>query len=810
MHPWKDVLLWFAKQADLSLVILETVPSGTFNYTDTREYTPAEAIDLLNSILLTKGFYLVRQNRMLYLANVEEKLPPNLVPNVPVESLDKIGSSEFVNVHFKLSKFRPEDVEAEIPKLLGPQGSITSLSKSQELSVTDTGGRLRTVRDYLKYIEGPEGPMSSGLKTFHLKRAKPEEVVSILGQLLGIPDGKTAALDGSIRVSQDAGNDRLLVSGRPDLVARTTEIIERLEGPAPGEDINTRLMGTPQLEIYPLNGCDGPSVMAILQTVLGGAVRRESFRRSQDGQPGGPGTPRQHVLIRNTLKQLQLGAQKLEVIHLARLEPQSAMDAINRLFSPSDPKQASATAPQVSADSMTHQLLIHATEAQIVQIRDLLTKMGEPLDGSVGQSRVRTLQMSEGSARAALLQIEKIWPAMRPNRIRIISPPGGSGSTPPTGAAAEPSGELPPPTTLLEIPSTQRKRTPPLFDARPEDYPQWPEEKLQQKPQEVPKAEPGQKVTTAEQERRVKLFGARILCVADPAAAKAGEDKSPAEAGRGQAPGTETGQPRKADVQSSAQAGKGKSPADIVVIAGPNGLTITSDDLEALDEFEQLLSTATGNEPMAVFYLKNAKAADVEEELDTILAGGASADSSESSTLSASRRALATGPIKITPEVRLNALLVLANRADQNTVERLLKILDLEGSPVESGVTPKPRMIPVEHARARDIADVLRQVYADRLILSAGEEQRQGRGGGGGFLPMLMQGMGGGGGFGGGPGGGGGRRRTGRAEPARRGKSNLGRRRHPHKQPGRGRDGLHIRRGQTVGPATRPGGRLAK
>ena len=93
------------------------------------------------------------------------------------------------------------------------------------------------------------------------------------------------------------------------------------------------------------------------------------------------------------------------------------------------------------------------------------------------------------------------------------------------------------------------------------------------------------------------------------------------------------------------------------------------------------------------------------------------------------RRALATGPIKITPETRLNALLVLANRADQDTVERLLKTLDLKESPEDIAVSPKPRLIPVEYARAKDIADVVRQVYADRLVVAQGQVQ-QGRGAG--------------------------------------------------------------------------------
>ena len=66
-------------------------PSGTFNYSDTREYTPAEAIDLLNTVSMTKGFMLVRRDRMLMLINIEDGIPPNLVSTVPVESLDSQG-----------------------------------------------------------------------------------------------------------------------------------------------------------------------------------------------------------------------------------------------------------------------------------------------------------------------------------------------------------------------------------------------------------------------------------------------------------------------------------------------------------------------------------------------------------------------------------------------------------------------------------------------------------------------------------------------------------------------------------------------
>ena len=130
-EPWKDVLDWFAQKADLSLV-MDQPPQGTFNYTDERGYTPAEALDILNSVLTTKGYMLIRHGRMLMLVNLEDPIPANLVPTVPVESLDTRGEFDLVSVLFNLEQLKPEEAEAEVNKLRGPQGSVVALGKSRQ------------------------------------------------------------------------------------------------------------------------------------------------------------------------------------------------------------------------------------------------------------------------------------------------------------------------------------------------------------------------------------------------------------------------------------------------------------------------------------------------------------------------------------------------------------------------------------------------------------------------------------------------------------------------------------------------------
>ncbi len=152
------------------------------------------------------------------------------------EALDGLGESEVVDVHFRLKKLLPEDVETSMKNLLGPAASITCLPASQELSITDTAGRLRKIRDLLGRTPKP----APGLQLVHLKNIRAEDALPPLRQLLDIPEGKDAAADSSIRIVRVPSTNTLLISGRPDKVARAQSIVTELDG------------GDPQLEIYPL------------------------------------------------------------------------------------------------------------------------------------------------------------------------------------------------------------------------------------------------------------------------------------------------------------------------------------------------------------------------------------------------------------------------------------------------------------------------------------------------------------------------------------------------------------------------------
>ena len=210
---------------------MDKVPEGTFNYSDdTREYTPAEAIDLLNTVLATKGFTLLRKERLLIVVDLSDPIPPYMIENVSPKDLDSRGEFELVHVLFNLDKFKPEEAETEAKKLLGPAGQAFALTKTRQLSVTDTAGRCRQIREMINRIEDQDSS-STNFKMFYIKYAHTEDVLTVLRQLLDIPEDKLATADGSLRIGVDPHGGRLLFlyGKESDKIARAAEVIKDLD-----------------------------------------------------------------------------------------------------------------------------------------------------------------------------------------------------------------------------------------------------------------------------------------------------------------------------------------------------------------------------------------------------------------------------------------------------------------------------------------------------------------------------------------------------------------------------------------------------
>jgi len=451
-------------------------------------------------------------------------------------------------------------------------------------------------------------------------------------------------------------------------------------------------------------------VLQVMQTLMAGLPDVRLATDPKSGHLVALARPSQHATIRATLDQMQRDGRKIEVIRLRSVDPQLAVLSINKLFG-GDAEGASTGAPKVDAEPISRQLLIRGTETQIAQIRELLEKMGETGSSDVAsesRGNVRMVPLTGRSARSALEQIEQIWPTVRRNKIRVVTPSS----------------------VISTLRSSDEFRSPPrgVVPKHPQPKPESPEKGTPKKETPTKETAPDKSPKSAEKSNPTRS-PFRLVSQIESDQAKKKPNKKPAT--------------------------KERIGAPIIVAPGPSGIMIASEDVEALTEFENLLMTlssqaATGTQ-FTVFYLKYARATVVAELLNTILGGsGASSAGGGGSLLGdLAKSALGGsggglvggllglggggggdvlglgGGLSIVAEERLNALVVQGSADDLDTIEQLLKVIDQKTSPEDVQVSSKPRLIPLYNTGAEEIRSVVSQVYQDRMLVTASGGARQ-------------------------------------------------------------------------------------
>ncbi len=731
--PWEDVLDWLAEQADLSLQS-SLVPEGTFNYSDSREYTPTDAIDLINGVLLNQGYTLVRRGRLLTVMDLEEEVPDVLVEFVPVEKLDERGEFELIKTVFQVARLEPADIAEEISQLLGPGRSMVVMPKARQILVTETAGKLRTIRDVIERAENPASA-EGGLTEFTLQHISPEEVLGPARALLGLGEGENSGE--GISIAEDSTGTRLFANGTKENIQILTDLVERLDK-AHAAAPSAIALEQPQLMTHAIHTADPTEALAVIQTLLAGLP---DVRMSLDPKTNkiiALARPSEHKTIQETIKQLEGEAPRFEVIQLKRIDPQMAVVAIGNFFS-NDAEGESTI--KIDADPTSMRLYIRATESEIADIKSLIDKLEGPVEGSSDGGTVRFIPLGNGAAESAVETARRLW--MGPNKIDF-STPSESGPSIFDLKEVNPGAPATPPTTHRHtMPSTSHQKAP---SNAPAQMPRPPVRR--------------DKVTMRAGTQRMRRVPVRFVSYREDDPAPSGAAVAPAKVpgstvASDEAPQqTPKDQPKQAPAKTATAFKKG---ADIRVEFTPNGVLIASEDTEALDKFESLLRQVAGPQVMTpgknftVFFLKYCKA-EVASQLISDILGGTSSDGGGGSLVGDVAANLmgggggilgailgggggggggnvttvqATGPVSIVADSRLNCLVVQALPVDLQLMEQLLKVIDREGSITDIQTAGKPRIIQIVYMNAEDVANVVREAYADRIAQS---NSRQGGG----------------------------------------------------------------------------------
>lgn len=355
-QKWIDVLDWFARQADLSLVVNE-LPPGNFTYSDTKSYTPTEALDLLNGVLMTRGFALVRRERVLICANLKEGVPDGLVPRIELTDLDERGQFELVEVMFPLGKRPGAAVLTEIQPLVGLQGKATLLAETRQVLVTATAGKMRAIRAIIESIPEPQPPQPK-------PEEKPPAPVLTSYPVEGFEPGAATEmlkiLTPSAKIIYDKQTNQLNAFAVPGDQAAIAGFLKQIASDAPAAS-------RPQLHVYTIQHPTPAALAEQLRLVVPTATI------TIDADPTrmiALATPTEHERLRDAIETLEAQGtdafqQSPAVYSLRIADPTTVQTMVQALY----PKV------KVTIDPANRRVVVIAPASQQTTIRGLVEQL---------------------------------------------------------------------------------------------------------------------------------------------------------------------------------------------------------------------------------------------------------------------------------------------------------------------------------------------------------------------------------------------------------------------------------------------------
>ena len=793
--PWPDVLRWLCEQADMSLQA-DTMPPGSFTYRDnSRQYSVGEAMDIMSASLLNKGFALLRRDRLLMVVDLEAPMVPNMIKElaefVTLDQLDSRGDFELVKCLFHLSRMDPDEAKEEIEQLLSLQGSVISLRSAGQVQVTDTAGVLRAVRALIEHAEDPKSLRGSSIVAIPLKHITANEVLDVARPLLNLPEGTNSNQD--ISLSTDTfGNTLFINAKKTEDTQKLRDLIEHLDVAPSGADQVGGTREQPVVQIHELKGSDPDLSYRVISQRLASEpdVRMELDKATNKLVV--QARPTTHLEIEELLRLLSGQSSQFEVIELKNLDTQLAIATIKKFFGLSDTGTAESGAPIIDGDLIMRRLYVKASPTQLEQIRTLIDKLeGNAASSSFGEN-VRVIPLSPRKFENTMEQISRLWNTTKNrNRLRVVRPgemssesslpqkainvepvrtsnrerPSMNGSTvnggsefnsrgrnaahsqtterDDAGSHATPQDEVrsndsvQPPTNVEQVDSEQPKQ-----DEQPADS---------DRPRTSAALRSGHFVATAAVADEDFDVQASEDQQASPASSQPQEDRSP------------TDQPAQPGANSPATNEDNTAPADdIVIMSGPGGLIVTSNDKEALAEFDQLLrllveQSSLGSSEPTFYWLKYIRAGAAKELLEAVLSGSSTAGSSSGGGggligdmvsevgggllgsllgggsggggIGVGGGSLTSGDVIINADPRLNALIIRANALDLELCEQVLKVIDQPDSPISVQTRGRIEVIPVISQDAEAVATMIKSLFSDRIegggSSGGGSSQRQ-------------------------------------------------------------------------------------
>lgn len=176
-----DVLNYLSEAAGF-VIVQETPVSGTVNIVSRQPISGEEAVDLLNAVLIEKGFTAIRNGRILKIVSRTDAPRRDIPVNVGSDPEGIPRKDEMVTQILPLRFGEAAKLIENLRPLLPSESSLTANEASNAILMTDTQTNIRRVAQIIKALDTSTSSISS-INIFPLQFADAKEVANVVTQL---------------------------------------------------------------------------------------------------------------------------------------------------------------------------------------------------------------------------------------------------------------------------------------------------------------------------------------------------------------------------------------------------------------------------------------------------------------------------------------------------------------------------------------------------------------------------------------------------------------------------------------------------
>ena len=711
---WQDVIPWFAEQAGYSWQAVSQFPEGTFTLSDSKKYTPIEALDQLNYALRLQDppYTIIRNRNQLILTEASSELPVELIPKVTAEQLDERGDFELLSCQFKLGLLNVMDVEQDLMMSVDSKYSQFSkiLPTSNEFFARGTGADLKNIR---KTIDTMMRLKKRSYSIYTLKHYDPEQFMMVARGPLKIPAEDYQRADGSLSISVDPSSNRLIVNGTPSAHATFKEVAAIVDVEPSGSETG---MERTFLRSYPVM-TDPEMAKKVVETMLDGTTATIG-QNEVTGAIVLRGTEAQHKIAAEIIQTIQGESGSTKIVELENASATDILSAVNSLLNITAASTAeNPNAPRLLANTSQNFIVIHGTPQEIFNISQMIAQLDQAQgrDPNRIRTNARVIELSPDKRDELLETVEDYWPSTgRKNSLRIIMP----------------------------------------------------DEKVQDKLKKGRR-----KITPMDTSTGVESpsdYAFRTVAFQEAIVQPTAPENSAVESTQPETNSSRYFPPKEV---------KSVPGAELSIKSTPFGVLIESDDLDALDDLEDIFRSQAQedglDQGLTVFYLKFRKAVYVKSELEQMfglssssgssgsglmsgivdnMAGGGTGDLlggllGGSSATSSGGAIELTGDVQIGSSVPLNLLYISgATASDLEYIQDAIDLFDQPSAPQNPELVGQAYSIPILHRSPEGVFNQVSSLMADYISDGESAESEQGGGENGiNQMAKMMRGMTGGG-----------------------------------------------------------------